>query len=593
MGKLPEQFVNQVQQATDIVDLVGQFVAIKQRGKDYQGLCPFHREKTPSFYVSPAKQIFKCFGCGAGGGVYQFIILQQKCTFPEAVRLLAERANIPMPRMSGDDSTQAGQDRGELQRVMRFATEFFQRQLRAPIGKEALEYARKRGLTEDGLERFELGYSPLAWDSLILAARGAGYSPSQLIACGLAIEKDSGGCYDRFRNRLMFPIIDQAGRVIAFGGRALAMDEKAKYINSPETILFDKSSNLYGLSWARQSISESGQAVVVEGYFDALLPAQAGVANVVATLGTALTERHVRTLSRLATDLVLIFDADAAGLAAAERGMEIFITQQVNVRIAAVPDGKDPADYVLAHGGEAFAKVIAEAPEALEHLWQRRWGKLSGSGNLVVKRRAADEFLRAVVNSSAYGAIDPVRQGLLINRLAHLLDVPSEQLQRSIRQLIRQVGTAASAKPAVSSGKEAQEPVVGTAAAQRRVLEVLICQPDLFDEAARHIGLEDFSAPGLADVARELWRLAEAGQLELQTLLYARGDAAWGQVITDLAAAGDARGNFQQTLAGDVEMLTAAARQQNLGELRKSGDDESLRALTEALKARDQRKRPW
>ena len=592
MGLLPEQFVNQVQQATDIVDLIGQFVAIKQRGKDYVGICPFHREKTPSFYVSPGKQIFKCFGCGAGGGVFQFVILHQKITFPEAVRQLAERAGIPVPKTSADEG-QAGMDRGELQRVMRFAVEFYQRQLRAAAGQAALDYVHGRGLTDESLAKFELGYAPDGWDALTLAARRAGFSEEQLLATGLAARRESGGCYDRFRHRLMFPILDQAGRVIAFGGRALSPEERAKYLNSPETILFDKSSNLYGLNWARQAIGQTGQVVVVEGYFDALLPAQAGVENVVATLGTALTERHVRTLSRLATDMVLIFDADAAGLAAAERGMELFVTQQVNVRVAAVPDGKDPADFVAAHGGEAFRKVIAEAPEALEHLWRRRWAAMTTPGDLVGKRRAAEEFLQAVVTSSAYGAIDPVRQGLLVNRLAHLLDVPAEELRRNIRQMLRHVPTAASARPSVASGAQGPEPVIGLAAAQRRILEVLICQADLFEQVARQIGLEMFTEPALIPVARELWRLATEGDLNLQTLLYAQENPEWGQVVTDLAAAGEARGNFQETLAGDLDLMARAAQRQELGDLRRNGDDDSLRQLNEALKKPDARRRPW
>ena len=595
MALLPEQFVNQVQQATDIVELVGQFVSIAKRGKDYVGLCPFHKEKTPSFYVSPAKQMFKCFGCGAGGGAYQFVILHQKVTFPEAVRFLAERAGIRMPEPSNQGpAEQAGLDRAEMGRLMRFALEFYQRQLRVTAGAAALTYVRQRGLADQSIERFELGYAPDAWDGLIQAARREGLGgEQQLLAAGLVVRSERGTCYDRFRNRLMFPIIDAAGRVIAFGGRALAAEEKAKYLNSPETILFDKSSNLYGLNWARQAIGQAGQVVVVEGYFDVLLPVQAGVENVVATLGTALTDRHVRTLSRLASDLVLVFDADAAGVAAAERGLELFAAQQVNVRIATIPEGKDPADYVLAHGGEAFAQLIRQAPEALEHLWRRREAEFAGKSDLLAKRRAAEEFLRVVVTGAAYGAIDAVRQGLLVNRLAHLLDIPAEQLQGQIRLILRRIPTAASARPAVGSGVQAPEPPAGPAAAQRRILEVLMCEPDLFDLAARQVGPDDFTDPSLAPLAGEVWRLGEAGQLGAEALLAVQMGAEWGRLVTDLLVAGQARGNHALTLAGDLELMARRAERDTLDQLRRCGDDQSLRELTELLKKPDVRRRPW
>ncbi len=593
MGLLPESFILQVQQATDIVDLVGQYVAIRKRGKDYSGLCPFHQEKTPSFTVSASKQFFKCFGCGAGGGVFQFLMQQLKCTFPEAVRQLAERAGVPVPA-DGAPAAEAGMDRADLLRLMRFAAEFYQQQLRGPAGAAALAYARGRQLTDESLSRFEMGYAPDAWDALCRAARTAGYGERQLLAAGLVASRESGGVYDRFRNRLIFPIFDVAGGVIAFGGRALAAEERAKYLNSPETPLFDKSSALYGLHWARQAIGQLDQSILVEGYFDVVIPAQAGVGNVVATLGTALTDRHVRMLSRLASDVVLVFDSDTAGVAAAERGLELFIAQEVNVRVATIPDGKDPCDYVLSAGAEAFRRLIGEAPDALEYVWRRRSAELAAGATLVQKRRAAEEFLRVVATSTAYGAIDAVRQGLLVNRLAHLLGVSAEEISGQIRRFARRVPTASGPAPGPPAGEPAQGeggrmPLL---VAQRRVLEVLIAQPEFYEQTARHVGLEDFTDPVLAAVARVVWRLGNEGNLDLESLLNVEAGPEWGRLVTDLADVGEKRGNHAATIAAAVEWIEHDRGQRELATSRDANDDDWLREFTEKRKQPDARRGP-
>jgi len=595
VGLLPESFILQVQQATDIVDLIGQYVTLRKRGKDHVGLCPFHSEKTPSFAVSPTKQFFKCFGCGAGGGAFQFLMQHLKCTFPEAVRQLAERAGIPAPTETGPPA-EVGMERGDLLRLTRFAADFYRQQLRAPAGEAALAYARGRGLTDESIDRFELGYSPDAWDGLVRAARAAGYGERQLLAAGLVSQREAGGVYDRFRNRLMFPICDVGGRVIAFGGRALAAEERAKYLNSPETALFDKSSTLYGLNWARQAIGQLDQSILVEGYFDVVTPAQAGVANVVATLGTALTDRHVRMLSRLASDVVLVFDSDAAGVAAAERGLELFIAQEVNVRVAAVPDGKDPCDYVLAAGADAFRRLIAEAPDALEYVWQRRSGELADGATLVQKRRAAEEFLRVVATSTAYGAIDPVRQGLLVNRLAHMLGVRAEEVTGQMRRFARRVPTA-SGQPAEPAEPQPTEPPGGggpmrLAAAQRRVLEVLIAQPEFFEQTAGRIRLEDFTDPVLAAVARVVWQFGNEGNLDIESLLNLEAGPEWGRLVTDLATVGQDRGNHAATIAGAVEWIEHDRRQRDLSTSRDDDDDDWLRQFTEKRKEPDVRRAP-
>jgi DNA primase len=323
--RFPEHFINQVAQATDVVDLIGQYVALKKRGKEFVGLCPFHDDKRPSLNVSPSKQIFKCFACGTGGGVFQFLMQYEKLEFPQAVRALAERAHIPLPAETAAPEPK-GLGRADLIALMTFAARYYRSQLRSAAGADALRYALGRGLNESSIDRFGIGYAPDSWDALLRAALAEGYGEEQLVAAGLVARREERpGCYDRFRNRLIFPILGPAGEVIAFGGRALAAEEQAKYLNSPDTPIFDKSAQLYALNWARQPIAASGTAIVVEGYLDALMPIQSGVGNVVATMGTALTDRHVRLLARYAKEAVLVFDADTAGSAAAERALEIFL----------------------------------------------------------------------------------------------------------------------------------------------------------------------------------------------------------------------------------------------------------------------------
>jgi DNA primase len=590
LAKFSQQFIEQVSGATDIVDLISQYVAIKRRGKEFAGLCPFHDDKRPSLTISPAKQIFKCFACGAGGGVFQFLMLYDKLTFPEAVRALAERARIPIPQQLVEAAARGGGvSKADLLNVNEMAARFFQSQLRLPGGQAAREYLHQRGLSEASVERFGLGYAPPGWDGLLAAARKKGIGAGAMIAAGLAARREAGGCYDRFRHRLMLPIHDPTGRVIAFGGRAMDDSEQAKYLNSAESAVFDKSSSLYGLNWAREAIVASGRAIVTEGYFDVLMPVQAAVRNVVATLGTALTDRHVRVLSRYARDVVLVFDADTAGTAAAERALETFVTQQVQVRIATIPEGNDPCDYVLARGADAFVRLVDEAPDALHYAWGRRQQAIrAAGGSLADRRREVEEFLRLLVTSEAYGAIDEVRRAQLAQHIAHMLNLASADLQRTMQRLSRRVrlrGPAAAAEGAWASNGP-------TALAQRHVLEVLLNRPDLF-AAAEQIGPEDFTDALLRQVATCVWQAGKSRRLSMEHLLATEGLAEKGGALVELLEAGRRRGNHEQTLAAAVEHLLYRRKRREIQELKESGTgDEALRALQDQLRGPDLRRHP-
>ncbi|MGB3195104.1 MAG: DNA primase, partial [Phycisphaerae bacterium] len=310
-GLYADDMLDEVARANDIVEVVSSYFPLKRAGKDHKALCPFHPEKTPSFTVSRSKQIFKCFGCGRGGSVFNFVMLRENVTFPEAVRILAERAGIALRQQAGRGKPQGpGRD---VRKALEWATLFFEGNLRHPtLGEPARNYLAARGFNKQSLEVFHLGFAPAGWDNLLKAAQGENVPVRLLELTGLVVPRDDGsGCYDRFRGRLMFPITDALSRPIGFGGRSLG-DETPKYLNSPETALVRKTESLSGLPQARARIEQTRRAVVVEGYTDVVMANQVGVTNVVATLGTALTGEHVRVLRRYADEVVLVFDSDEA-----------------------------------------------------------------------------------------------------------------------------------------------------------------------------------------------------------------------------------------------------------------------------------------
>ncbi len=582
MARLPEHFIQQVQQATDIVELVSQYVALNKKGREFVGLCPFHEDHKPSMCVVPAKQIFHCFVCNAGGSVFRWMELYEKMNFPEAVRALAERANIPVPTEYDETPVSAGMSKNDLIAVTEFAAKFFQYQLKTPAGRDALDYAYRRGLTDESIQRFCLGYAPNSWDALLNTARQKRISEEQLVAAGLIRRRDGqAGCYDYFRNRLMFPIHDLTGRVVAFGGRALAADERAKYLNSPDTSLFDKSSLAYGLHFARDAIVKRKQVVVVEGYLDVLMPIQAGFDNIVATLGTALTERHVRLLSRYADEVVLLFDADAAGAAAAERALQLFLAQKLHVRVATIPAGKDPCDFVLAESTDALRKLVDNSPDALQYVWNQRHAALQAAGqanNPAEQNRLIEDFLKLIVTSETFGAIDPIKQQNLAQHIAHVLNIPAMDLQLQMRRLRR--GVILPTKPAQSAnGSSTAQGVHGNP--QRQILEVLLDDPDLFDDAAERIDPSHFTDAMLRTIAQWVWQKGNEGRLSLEELLATQELASLQPAIVEMSLAGHRRGNHEQTLRDAVNLILDREEKMKLQKLKAESmsDNEKLRNI--------------
>lgn len=432
-NSLKEQILDSV----DIVDVVGERVALTRKGREYVGLCPFHDDHRPSMNVSPQKQIFKCWSCLAGGNVIKFIQLSQRVEYREALTILARRAGIDV-RSSREGAAPSG-EREALYKALAWACSHFQRNLLdQTVGRRAMDYARGRGLSDRTIDHFGVGFARDAWDDLLSRARKTGLSDELLLQAGLITSSEQGRVYDRFRDRLIFPIRDAAGRCVAFGGRALG-DAPAKYLNSPESAVFSKSRILYGLDTARQAIIGSHEVVVVEGYMDAVLLTQSGVENVVATLGTALTDAHAKLLRQLSDRIVMCFDSDDAGVNAAERAVETALRHRAEVAVAIVPDGQDPADYVSGRGPDAFKSLLQSAIGALEFKWRRTLQAFRARGQHA-QRDAAEAFLEFVARVTVSGGIDPLEQGLLIGKLADLLSLPA----RSIYDLLAKARNSAS-----------------------------------------------------------------------------------------------------------------------------------------------------
>jgi len=368
-GPFPQDFIEAVRSAGDIVRVISDYVPLKRAGVRYKGLCPFHQEKTPSFSVDSNNQLFYCFGCQTGGDVFKFVMLYEKATFVEAVELLAKRFGVPIPagRQSPEDDA-----RERLLQLGQTAAVFYRSSLEdEQSGVRVREYLSKRGLDSTTSERLGLGYAPDSWEALQQHLKAKRFRAEEIERAGLALPRKSGrGHYDRFRDRLIFPIRDIGGRTVAFGGRTLG-DAEPKYINSPETPTYTKGNHLYGLDLAREAVRREGFAVVVEGYLDLAALVQAGFENVVASLGTAFTPTQARLLSRFTERIVVSYDGDTAGAAATARSLDMLLQSGFEVRVVDLPPGADPDDTIREHGAEAYGKLLREAPAYLDFLLGR------------------------------------------------------------------------------------------------------------------------------------------------------------------------------------------------------------------------------
>ncbi len=582
-GVFDQAIVNQVQQANDIVDVVGEHISLARKGKEMVGLCPFHDDHRASLYVNAAKQIFKCFACGAGGDVLKFVQMRENLTFPQAIQRLAERAGIKIQpvKTQKDKSRQPDVDPNRLAKANAWAAKLFQKNLHdKQKGKSTRDYLAERKIDSESTKKWQLGLALTSGDDLIKAAKGKAIPEKLLQQAGLVAGQESSSLRDKFVNRLMFPITDATGRVIAFGGRTLT-NEGAKYINSPTTPLFDKSNSLYGLEHARHQIVSTGTAIVVEGYTDVIMAHSKGVANVVASLGTSFTAGQARILRRYAKQIVLIFDSDAAGLEAANRALEICIAQRIDIKLASVPEGKDPCDFLLSAGKKRFEQLLANAVDVFEFKWNRLTESFSTDGALVDKKAAIEEFLQTIATGLWAGKLAPIDRGLIVNQLSKIIGLGSKEINAELRKRIARVAKAATYPDTTGSKTQGVQPVdFGQglfAAAQREILEVLLNKPELFEMAKEQITAETFDVPMLKQIAAILFETlsAEPGASLKAVLAKAESPQA-GSAIVELAQAGQEKANFQSRLTGALDAVQRYQAQKRKTEIKAIEDKTQL-----------------
>ena len=421
MTRIPQSIIDRVRDTAEILEVISRDVDLKQRGVNYFGLCPFHSEKTASFSVAPTKQIYHCFGCGSGGNVFSYLMEYQKITFPEAVKVLADRYNIPIQLEEGSDNSELYSVLYDLHEK---ATQLYQHNLFQDTGRKALVYLKSRGLTEDNIKQFKLGFAADSWDQLVQLISGIGISQGQAAKSGLFIQSEKG-IFDRFRSRIMFPVFNSSGKVIAFGGRIFDTEDPAKYLNSPETPLYKKSDIFYGLQASRDIIRQEGYAVLVEGYMDFLQLYQAGIRSVLATSGTAFTTRHAHALSRFSKKVILLFDGDRPGGAATIRAGWAMLKNGLEPAIVRPPENKDPDDWIQKSGVSEVKKALDAPLSFIDfHLDYFQGSSLEGAE----RKQYILEILREI-----HGIQDGIVHNDLIRILAQKLKVDEGDLIRTMK----------------------------------------------------------------------------------------------------------------------------------------------------------------
>lgn len=586
MGRIPDDKKLEIQRATDIVELIQPYVPLKRTGANFKGLCPFHNEKTPSFIVSPARQTFHCFGCHKGGDCFTFLVEHDKVTFPEALKILADRAGIQVT--FDEDPRGGGHGRAALLKLTQLAGDFFHRfYLDSMQAADVRAYVTRRGISPGAAAQFKLGYAPNAWDGLLTAARKKGVNEKALEEAGLVCpRRDGSGYYDRFRHRLVFPIWDGRDETVGFGARALD-DSEPKYLNSPETSLFSKGRSLYGINFARGAAAKTGALCIVEGYTDVIVAHQFGFTNVVATLGTALTDEHLRLLRRYAGRIYLVYDGDAAGVKAADRSLDLFLREEMEVRVATLPPGLDPDECLLQRGSEAFQGCLDAAQELFDYRLAAACRKF-GSGSSAAQTGVIDEVLNSLM-----AATNPVRRGIMVQRIASELRLDYKTLEQRIREKERELAarrTAPAGAAAVAACAAPRRPTRDRVrAAGEWLIEAMLAEPEFIGLVREQVPLEDFP-PDSRPLAERIFALAEGGHAvtpgTLAAVLAEGEQAGW---VAELAARDFPRAGARERIDGSISTL-AEARQKirlrelagQLAEARKSGDrQEEDRVLVE------------
>ena len=515
MARYSDEVINDVRQSNDIVDVISQYVHLKRSGRNFFGLCPFHNEKSPSFSVSPDKQIFHCFGCGVGGNVFSFITQIEGINFVEAVQMLAERANIQLPTLQDNGDSQREELKAKVYKVNEFTAEFYHQNLYKPQAKIAQEYVKKRQLSNETLKSFKIGFSG-KFDELYQELKKQGFGEREILESGLVNKNERGQYIDRYRNRLMFPICDARGKVIAFGGRVLD-DSKPKYINSPENVVYSKGRNLFGLNVAKKG--DLKRILIVEGYMDVISLHQRGITNVVAPLGTALTEQQGWLLRKNSEQIILSFDSDEAGLKAKLRALDILQNMGCDLRILQMEGAKDPDEYIIKYGNARFNNLVDKALSIIEFKVKILKKDLNLE-NTNDKIKFLNEIAKLISNVN-----NTIEREVYIEKIAKEYDISKEAIYAEVNKLtyknVKTENVLEKPKPVVTHIKR-EEKVISEAVKRREntvIALLLMGDLNIFEILRQNIKVEDFQDEVNKKIAQKLYEEFEKGNSNINAII--------------------------------------------------------------------------
>lgn len=531
MARYSEEIINDVRQSNDIVDVISQYVHLKRSGRNFFGLCPFHNEKSPSFSVSPDKQIFHCFGCGVGGNVITFISKIEGLNFIETVQMLAERANIQLPTLENSGDMQKEILKDKVYKVNEFTAEFYHQNLYKPQAKLAQEYVKKRQLSNETLKSFRIGFSG-KFDELYKELKKQGFGEQEILESGLVNKNDRGQYIDRYRNRLMFPICDARGRVIAFGGRVLD-DSKPKYINSPENVVYSKGRNLFGLNVAKKG--DTKKILIVEGYMDVISLHQRGITNVVAPLGTALTEQQGWLLRKNSEQIILSFDSDEAGLQAKLRALEILQNMGCDLRVLQMEGAKDPDEYILKYGNARFQALVDKALSVIEFKVKILQKDLNLE-NTNDKIKFLNEIAKLIAQVD-----NTIEREVYIEKIAKEYDISKEAIYAEVNKLTYKNSKSEKilekSKPVIVHKKVEKKEVSQAVKRRENTIISILLNGDLsiFEVIKQNIKPEDFQDEVNANIAKKLYEEFEKGNSNINGIIDELGQEEQNQITMIMA----------------------------------------------------------
>jgi DNA primase len=571
--RFPQTFIDDLKRQADIVRVVQDYVSLKKKGANWMACCPFHQEKTPSFSVNPAKDIFYCFGCQKGGSVFNFVMEIERVSFPEAIKIVAEKVNMPLPEMQDDKRFESRRkEADEVVELNSWALEWWEGQLGegSAEARAARDYVEGRGITHETRKTFRLGYAPDSWDGLGSYLKRKGATAAQIERSGLVVKKDAGGFYDRFRGRVIFPVLDAQGRAVAFGGRVMGTGEP-KYLNSPETAAYTKGRHLYGLHQTRDEIRRKKFAILVEGYLDLIIPYQFGVRNAVASLGTALTPEQAKLLGRFARRVVVNYDGDRAGVAAAKRAIETLLAEDFDIKVLVLPEGADPDEFIKAAGVEAYNERRGAALPYIDFVLDQAMR----DRNL---RRPADKaeaveevlpFIRAVRNK--------IQRREYFDAAMDALQVEDSELRQS---LSKDINAATVARSTDVKQKVARGALTPPAIAEQKLLSLLVHDSELRHAVLQMLEEDDYKDLPTAAVFRAFKQLDSSGsELTMDALeALTETDPVASSMLPLLLM------SEPQRVEGEVADDLVAASESCLLALRIIKTDQRIRDLNSAIK---------